>query len=84
MVGTDGRSGGGVALPWPRGDAEPGRMARAAGAVVVLDAGELRLYLERGGRLLGAHGPRSASTRDGDSTQPSTFRRTSTRRVPNG
>ena len=27
-------------------------MARAAGAYVVLDAGELRLYLERGGRSL--------------------------------
>jgi ATP-dependent helicase Lhr and Lhr-like helicase len=27
-------------------------MARAAGAFVVLDSGELRLYLERGGRSL--------------------------------
>lgn len=30
----------------------PGRLARAAGAFVVLDAGELRLYLEWGGRSL--------------------------------
>src|SRR5215813_15226069 len=31
-------------------------MARAAGAFVVLDSGELRLYLERGGRSLLTHG----------------------------
>jgi ATP-dependent Lhr-like helicase len=30
-------------------------MARAAGAFVVVDSGELRLYLERGGRSLLTH-----------------------------
>ena len=43
----------GAILPWPRGD---GRMARAAGAYCVLDAGELVLYLERGGRSLLTNG----------------------------
>jgi ATP-dependent Lhr-like helicase len=38
-----------MAVPWPDGD---GRMARAAGAFVVLESGELRLYLERGARSL--------------------------------
>jgi ATP-dependent Lhr-like helicase len=31
-------------------------MARAAGALVVLDSGDLRLYLERGGRSLVTRG----------------------------
>ena len=43
----------GAILPWPRSD---GRMARAAGAYCVLDAGELVLYLERGGRSLLTNG----------------------------
>jgi ATP-dependent Lhr-like helicase len=52
LAATDPANPYGAALPWPAGDAEAGRMARAAGAFVVLDAGELRLYLERGGRSL--------------------------------
>ena len=40
----------GVTIPWPA--RERGRLARAAGACVVLDDGVLRLYLERGGRSL--------------------------------
>ena len=43
----------GAILPWPKGD---GRMARAAGAYCVLDAGELVLYVERGGRSLITNG----------------------------
>ena len=43
----------GAVLPWPRSD---GRMARAAGAYCVLDAGQLVLYLERGGRSLLTNG----------------------------
>src|SRR5438105_1366089 len=39
----------GTSIPWPE---LKGRMARVAGAYVVLDGGELRLYLERGGRSL--------------------------------
>jgi ATP-dependent helicase Lhr and Lhr-like helicase len=39
----------GTSIPWPEHE---GRMARVAGAYVVLDQGELRLYLERGGRSL--------------------------------
>src|SRR5438094_3189187 len=39
----------GATLPWPEGE---GRMARVAGAYVVLDGGEPRLFLERGGRSL--------------------------------
>jgi ATP-dependent Lhr-like helicase len=44
----------GAVLPWPQSaEAEAGgRMARVAGAYVVLVDGELRLYLERGGRSL--------------------------------
>jgi ATP-dependent Lhr-like helicase len=39
----------GAVLPWPEADA---RFSRAAGAYVVLESGELRCYLERGGRTL--------------------------------
>src|SRR5437764_1739877 len=39
----------GTPVPWPEHES---RMARAAGAYVVIDGGELRLYLERGGRSL--------------------------------
>jgi ATP-dependent Lhr-like helicase len=49
MGATDPANPYGAVLPWPDGE---GRMARAAGAFVVLDSGELRLYLERGGRSL--------------------------------
>jgi ATP-dependent helicase Lhr and Lhr-like helicase len=48
----------GATVPWPESAA---RMARAAGAYVVLDGGELRLYLERGGRSLHTHGEVSAA-----------------------
>jgi ATP-dependent helicase Lhr and Lhr-like helicase len=43
----------GVTMPWPE---SPARMARMAGAFVVLDGGTLRLYLERGGRSLTTFG----------------------------
>ena len=46
---TDPANPYGSVVAWP---ARESRMARAAGAYVVLDAGELRLYLERGGRSL--------------------------------
>jgi ATP-dependent Lhr-like helicase len=46
---TDPANPYGGALPWP---SSSGRMARAAGAYVVLDSGQLRLFLERGGRSL--------------------------------
>jgi ATP-dependent Lhr-like helicase len=49
MAATDPANPYGAALPWPPSS---GRMARAAGAHVVLESGELRLYLERGGRSL--------------------------------
>ncbi|HYW25449.1 MAG TPA: DEAD/DEAH box helicase, partial [Terriglobales bacterium] len=52
LAATDPANPYGAALPWPAGEAEAGRMARAAGAFVVLDGGEVRLYLERGGRSL--------------------------------
>ncbi|UGT39486.1 DEAD/DEAH box helicase [Nocardia yamanashiensis] len=44
----------GAALPWPKAAAEGAghRPGRKAGAVVVLVAGELVLYLERGGKTL--------------------------------
>src|SRR5262249_56363314 len=50
LAATDPANPYGAALPWPS-EAES-RMARAAGAFVVIDSGELRLYLERGGRSL--------------------------------
>jgi len=50
LAATDPANPYGAALPWPS-EAES-RMARAAGAFVVIDAGEVRLYLERGGRSL--------------------------------
>lgn len=43
----------GITVPWPD---LGGRPARVAGAYVVLAAGGLRLYLERGGRSLLTHG----------------------------
>jgi ATP-dependent Lhr-like helicase len=49
LAATDPASPYGVSVAWPP---SAGRTARAAGAYVVLDDGELRLYLERGGRSL--------------------------------
>jgi ATP-dependent Lhr-like helicase len=49
LAATDPANPYGVTVPWPTA---AGRMARAAGAYVVLKDGELRLYLERGGRSL--------------------------------
>ncbi|GAC1658586.1 MAG: hypothetical protein NVS9B1_18810 [Candidatus Dormibacteraceae bacterium] len=49
LAATDPANPYGVVLPWPD---SAGRPARAAGAYVVLESGELRLYLERGGRSL--------------------------------
>jgi ATP-dependent helicase Lhr and Lhr-like helicase len=53
MAATDPANAYGSLLPWPRSD---GRMGRTAGAYCVLDGGELRLYLERGGRSLLTNG----------------------------
>ncbi len=53
LAASDPANAYGAILPWPRSD---GRMARAAGAYCVLDAGELVLYLERGGRSLLTNG----------------------------
>jgi ATP-dependent helicase Lhr and Lhr-like helicase len=49
LAATDPASPFGTTIPWPEHES---RMARAAGAYVVVDSGELRLYLERGGRSL--------------------------------
>jgi ATP-dependent Lhr-like helicase len=49
LAATDPASPFGTSVPWPEHEA---RMARIAGAYIVLDRGELRLYLERGGRSL--------------------------------
>jgi ATP-dependent helicase Lhr and Lhr-like helicase len=49
LAATDPASPYGTTIPWPK---HQSRMARAAGAYVVLDGGDLRLYLERGGRSL--------------------------------
>jgi ATP-dependent Lhr-like helicase len=43
----------GAVLPWP---ALAGRVARTAGAYVVLRGGELRMYIERGGRSMLTNG----------------------------
>ncbi len=53
MAATDPANAYGTVLSWPQSD---GRMARAAGAYVVLDDGRLVLYLERGGRSLLTNG----------------------------
>jgi ATP-dependent Lhr-like helicase len=52
LAATDPANAYGSVLSWPESD---GRMARAARAYVVLDAGELVLYLEKGGRSLLTH-----------------------------
>ena len=49
LAATDPASPFGTSIPWPEHES---RMARAAGAYVVVDGGDLRLYLERGGRSL--------------------------------
>ncbi|HEY9288751.1 MAG TPA: DEAD/DEAH box helicase, partial [Candidatus Dormibacteraeota bacterium] len=49
MAATDPASPFGTSLPWPE---HQSRMARVAGAYVVIDGGDLRLYLERGGKSL--------------------------------
>ncbi|HEV1997968.1 MAG TPA: helicase-related protein, partial [Candidatus Dormibacteraeota bacterium] len=54
LAATDPANPFGVTLPWP--SSTGGRTARVAGAFVVMAAGELRLYLERGGRSLLAFG----------------------------
>ena len=53
MAATDPANAYGTVLSWPQSD---GRMARAAGAYVVLEDGRLVLYLERGGRSLLTNG----------------------------
>jgi ATP-dependent helicase Lhr and Lhr-like helicase len=55
LAATDPANPYGAVIPWPNMEGE-GRMARAAGALVVLDSGDLRLYLERGGRSLVTRG----------------------------
>jgi ATP-dependent Lhr-like helicase len=50
LAATDPANPFGVTLPWPA--AAAGRTARVPGAFVVIAGGELRLYLERGGRSL--------------------------------
>jgi ATP-dependent Lhr-like helicase len=49
LAATDPANPYGVVIPWP---ASTGRPSRAAGAYVVLESGELKLFLERGGRSL--------------------------------
>ena len=49
LAATDPANPYGTLLSWPP---TPGRPARAAGAYVVVEDGELKLYLERGGRSL--------------------------------
>jgi ATP-dependent Lhr-like helicase len=49
LAATDPANPYGVVIPWP---ASAGRPARAAGAYVVLESGELKVFLERGGRSL--------------------------------
>jgi ATP-dependent helicase Lhr and Lhr-like helicase len=49
LAATDPASPFGTSAPWPEHES---RMARVGGAYVVIDRGELRLYLERGGRSL--------------------------------
>ncbi len=53
LATTDPANPYGAALPWPeRGEEGGHRPGRKAGAVVVLVAGELALYVERGGKSL--------------------------------
>jgi ATP-dependent helicase Lhr and Lhr-like helicase len=57
LAATDPANAYGVTAPWPESS---GRMARSAGAYVVIDGGDLRLFLERGGRSLLTNGEVSA------------------------
>ncbi len=50
LAATDPANVHGAALPWPATPGTAARPGRKAGALVVLDAGLLVLYLERGGR----------------------------------
>lgn len=50
LAATDPANAYGAAVPWPQRQAPGGRPARKAGAIVVLDNGDLLLYLEPGGR----------------------------------
>jgi ATP-dependent Lhr-like helicase len=52
LAATDPANPYGVVLPWPEGRATRGRLSRVAGAYVVLDQGQLVVYLQRGGRSL--------------------------------
>ncbi|MEO5986189.1 MAG: DEAD/DEAH box helicase, partial [Candidatus Limnocylindria bacterium] len=52
LAATDPAQPYGAALPWPQNDDARLPLQRAAGAYVVLVAGEAVLYLERGGRSL--------------------------------
>ncbi len=56
LAATDPANPYGSLLTWPDFGAAGARPARAAGAYVVLESGECRLYLERGGRSLLTHG----------------------------
>jgi ATP-dependent Lhr-like helicase len=53
LATTDPACAYGFTVPWPQLKARP---ARAAGAYVVLDQGDLRLFVERGGRSVATHG----------------------------
>ena len=53
LAATDPANSYGLMLPWPE---LQGRAGRIAGAYVVLDSGELRLFVERGGKSVLTHG----------------------------
>jgi ATP-dependent Lhr-like helicase len=68
LAATDPANPYGAALDWPvhsDGDEVRHRPGRKAGATVVLVDGELRLYLEKGGRSLLTYSP-SSGDREGD------------------
>ncbi len=50
LAATDPANPYGAALPWP--DVEAGRLARSAGAYVVLVDGQIALFVEKGGKRL--------------------------------
>jgi ATP-dependent Lhr-like helicase len=56
IAATDPANPYGILLPWPEFAGSSARPVRASGAYVVLEDGECRLYLERGGRSLLTHG----------------------------
>ncbi len=53
LAATDPANPYGIMLPWPE---MPGRAARVSAAYVVLEGGELRLFVERGGRSILTNG----------------------------